>query len=66
MKYYLPESKSFWIGVLLIVSGILGFVDALYPLGPIKTLIGAAYGEMPPFVLILWGSGTITLRRAMK
>lgn len=52
--------------MLLVVSGIIGFVDALYPLGLIKTLIDAAYGEMPPFVLILWGTGTITLRRAMK
>jgi hypothetical protein len=66
MKYYLPESKSFWIGMLLVVSGILEFVDAFYPLGMLNTLLLAAYGDMPPFVLILWGTGTITLRRAMK
>jgi hypothetical protein len=65
MKYYIPHSKTFWIGLLMIVSGILEFVDVFYPLGWLGYLLTAAYGQTSPFMLILMGSGTVTMRAAL-
>lgn len=65
MKYYLPHSKTFWIGLLMVVSGILMIVDVFYPLGLLGYLLAAAYGNTSPFMLILMGSGTVTMRAAL-
>jgi len=65
MKYIRPKSATFWIGILMIVSGVLQVVDALYPLGVIGLVLSAAYGETSPFMLIIIGSGTVTMRAAL-
>ncbi len=65
MKYYLPHSKTFWIGLLMMVSGILMIVDVFHPLGLLGYLLTAAYGNTSPFMLILMGSGTVTMRAAL-
>ena len=50
---------------MMVVSGILEFVDVFFPLGLLGYLLTAAYGNMSPFMLILMGSGTITMRSAL-
>lgn len=65
MKYYIPHSKTFWIGLLMVVSGILMIIDVFYPLGLLGYLLTAAYGQTSPFMLILMGSGTVTMRAAL-
>jgi hypothetical protein len=65
-RYVIPESVTFWIGVLMMVSGVLEFVDFFVPLGWLGYILTAAYGNMSPFMLILTGSGTVTMRAAIK
>lgn len=65
MKYVRPKSATFWIGILMIVSGVLQVVDAFYPLGAVGLVLSAAYGDMSPFMLIIIGSGTVTMRAAL-
>lgn len=65
MKYYIPHSKTFWIGLIMVVSGVLMIVDVFYPLGLLGYLLTAAYGNTSPFMLILMGSGTVTMRAAL-
>lgn len=65
MRYYIPHSKTFWIGLIMVVSGVLMIVDVFYPLGFLGYLLTAAYGNTSPFMLILMGSGTVTMRAAL-
>lgn len=65
VKYYLPHSRTYWIGILMVVSGVLEFVDVFFPLGMLGYLLTAAYGNTSPFMLIIMGSGTITMRSAL-
>ena len=65
MKYLRPKSATFWIGILMILSGVLLVIDVFHPLGIIGLVLSAAYGETSPFMLIILGSGTVTMRAAL-
>jgi hypothetical protein len=65
MKYIRPKSATFWIGILMIISGVLLVIDAFQPLGILGPVLTAAYGDMSPFMLIICGSGTVTMRAAL-
>lgn len=65
MKYVIPKSATFWIGIVMIISGTLMIVDAFYPLGVIGQVLYAAYGETSPFMLVIMGAGTVTMRAAL-
>lgn len=65
MRYVRPRSATFWIGIVMILSGILELVDIFYPLGVIGHLLNAAYGETSPFMLVIMGAGTVTMRAAL-
>lgn len=64
-RYFKPYSGTWWIGVVVLLSGVLLFVDAIYPLGFVGTMLRGAYGGVTPFSLLLIGAGTITGRGAM-
>lgn len=65
MKYFRPKSATFWIGILMIISGILLVIDAFQPIGVLGLVLSAAYGDTSPFMLIILGCGTVTMRAAL-
>lgn len=52
--------------MIMVISGVLMIIDGVMPLGWLGFALSAAYGDMSPFMLILTGSGTITMRAAIK
>lgn len=66
MRFFIPKSRTYWIGMIMLVSGVLMIIDAIWSLGLLGLALNAAYGDTSPFMLILAGSGTITMRAAIK
>lgn len=51
--------------MLPIAGGVIEFVDTFTSLGLVSEVCRAAFGGTSPFMLVLIGSGTITMRAAM-
>jgi len=65
-KYVRVKSATFWIGLVPLIGGIIELVDAFTPMGYASTLSYALFGDASPFMLILTGAGTITMRAAIN
>ena len=60
-----PKSATFWIGLVPIIGGIVEIVDKFTPLGMFADLAYAAFQDTSPFMLIMMGAGTITMRASI-
>lgn len=64
-KYYKPQSATWWIGLAMLACGVLLFIDSMWSLGFIGDILRGAFGATTPFMLIVYGGGTITMRGAL-
>lgn len=64
-KYIRIKSGTFWIGVIFVMGGIVELIDAFLPLGYVSAICYAVFGDNSPFMLMLTGSGIITMRGAI-
>lgn len=64
-KYIRPKSATFWIGMMPIIGGLIQIADYFVPMGTAYTVSYVVFGDTSPFILIMTGAGTITMRASI-
>lgn len=70
MRYFMPETLTFWTGVILIAVGSLALFGVGDPekVGVLSEIVAALVGsnDASPIGLIGLGAGLIGIRRALR